>query len=538
MKCPTVDKLAQYVDDRQAHEDVAKHVKGCAECQRVVEAFEGEQRFIKETLQTPTLPDDFASLVLDQLEPYEQQVSRRKRAPWKRVLLSVAGVVLALGVSATLNPSFAEWIGGLFSTDQVDDGLKNAMEAGITERVNLEVEDKGITFKVEDVIADSSRVALSFQILDRNGIPQDADLKWFESGNEIIVIDQNGTKLSQMGVGWQQGTDYGLIEIPLNDKESLEKMTVKFDLAELGGIKGNWKLEVPIDLTKNRTLTTTVLLQDARTSQQGVVINMKEVQYAPSSTKLFYETGFTKDEQASLEKDIRKLESQFGMKYDSFKNMFGSYRTDMQFHIENGDGKVIYANNAFTEGKGHPVDFGLLEGSSSDTGQIGQLAVNRSFIPQKEDDKLTFVLDGIFKTVPSNFSIKIKPKELKKNPLIFDYEGNYITIKKAEKQRENVHSKSSTSVEPKMVLGIEMEGGIEVPASRLETWILTDDKGNSYPIDNNWSILDEKDKNGRYKTIINLAVPGLEEVPKELTLHLVSVTRYEEVKEKWEVPLY
>lgn len=29
----------------------------------------------------------------------------------------------------------------------------------------------------------------------------------------------------------------------------------------------------------------------------------------------------------------------------------------------------------------------------------------------------------------------------------------------------------------------------------------------------------------------------LEEVPDELTLHLISVTRYEEVKDKWKVPL-
>ncbi|MFJ7936179.1 DUF4179 domain-containing protein [Sporosarcina sp. NPDC096371] len=538
MKCPTGDKLSQYVDDRLAHDDVAMHVHNCTQCQQVVATFEREQQFIKETLQTPTLPDDFTTIVLNQLEPYERQVKRKKLAPWKRVLFAAAGVVLALGVSATLNPSFAEWIGGLFSTEQVDDGLKMAMEAGLTERVNLEVVDNGMTLKVEDVLADSSRVAVSYQILNRDGEPQDADLRWGESGNEIIVIDQNGTELSQMGVGWQQGTDYGLIEIPLNDKESLEKMIVKFDLAELGGVKGSWKLEVPIDLTKKRNLTTTVSLQGAKTSQQGVVVKMKEVQYAPSSTKLFYETGFTKEEQASLTKDIQKLESQFGIKYDRFRNPFESYKTDIQYHIENGDGKVIASNNAFTEGKGHPIDVGLLDGSNNDTGQMGQLAVTRSFIPQKEDDKLTFVLDGIFKTVPSDFSIKIKPEELKKNPLTFDYEGNYMTIKKVEKQRENVYSRSSTPVEPKMVWGIEMEGGIEVPASRLETWILTDDKGNSYPTVNNWSILDEKDKNGRYKTTIHLAVPDLDEEPEELTLHLVSVTRYEEIEDVWAVPLY
>ena len=162
MKCPTIDKISQYVDDSHAFEDIALHVRNCAECQRVVEAFESEQLIIKETLQTPTLPDDFATLVLDQLEPYEQQGGPRKSAPWKRILLSAASVVLALGVSATLNPSFAEWVGGLFSTDQVDRGLKLAMEAGIADRVDLEVADSGITFKVEDVIADSDRVAFIF----------------------------------------------------------------------------------------------------------------------------------------------------------------------------------------------------------------------------------------------------------------------------------------------------------------------------------------------------------------------------------------
>lgn len=30
----------------------------------------------------------------------------------------------------------------------------------------------------------------------------------------------------------------------------------------------------------------------------------------------------------------------------------------------------------------------------------------------------------------------------------------------------------------------------------------------------------------------------LEEVPDELTLHLISVTRFEKVKDKWIVPLY
>jgi len=547
MKCPTIDKISQYVDDSHAFEDIALHVGNCAECQRVVEAFKGEQLIIKETLQTPTLPDDFATLVLDQLEPYEKQVGPRKSAPWKRILLSAASVVLALGVSATLNPSFAEWVGGLFSTDQVDGGLKQAMAAGITERVDLEVADSGITFKVEDVIADSDRVALSFQILDSNGKPQDAELKTevVESGNKVMVIDQNGAN-HQYGTWFEPGSDYGLIDIRLDDKDSLEKIMVKFDLAVLGGVKGNWKLEVPIDLTKTRHLTTTVPLQDAKISQHGVTINMNEIQFSPSVTKLSYETGFTKEEQTRVKKEVQKLEAKFGMKGESPESPFGSYGTDVQYHIVNENNKVMYTHNAFTEGEGQGFssgDMDLMAGSRFGTGQFGQVANSRSYNPKKEDSKLTFVLDGVFKTVPSNFSIKIKPKELKGNHVSFKYdEGNVITIKKAEKQVENVRSKSTTPVEPKTVIKIEMEGGIEVPVNVLEgAWVLSDDRGNSYPAVDHLISLVEKDKSGRYdstKATIEFAVSDMDEVPEELTLHLVSVTQYEKLKEKWEVPLY
>ena len=53
--------------------------------------------------------------------------------------------------------SFAEWIGGFFTTEQVDEGLRMASESGLTQRIDQEVMDQGITFKVEDVLADTSQ---------------------------------------------------------------------------------------------------------------------------------------------------------------------------------------------------------------------------------------------------------------------------------------------------------------------------------------------------------------------------------------------
>ena len=163
---------------------------------------------------------------------------------------------------------------------------------------------------------------------------------------------------------------------------------------------------------------------------------------------------------------------------------------------------------------------------------------NESFIPQKEEDQLTFVLDGVIKTVPSDFSINVNPKELKKHPLSFEYEGNFITIKKVDMQTDFSLQKTFPPVETEQVLVIEMEGGKEVPSSDLVSWAIVDDKGETFEAFHSGSILDEKDENGRFKTNTTLTIYGMEEIPKEFTLHLLSVTRYEEVEKEWKVPLY
>ncbi|WP_342598865.1 DUF4179 domain-containing protein [Psychrobacillus sp. FSL H8-0483] len=539
MNCPKVDKLSQYVDNLltvREHDQIYAHVKSCDDCIRVVEAFQEEQRFLKETLQTPTLPDDFASIVLDKIEPYEQKIVRRKSKPWKRILLSAAGIVLALGLTAALNPSFAQLIGGMFGTEQVDEGLRMATESGLGERVNLEVTDRGITFKVEDVVADSSRVALSFQVLNQNGKPLDTHLNLADSENKIIVLDQNGKENNRLGTGWSEGSDYGFIEFSLREQEATDKLTIKFDLVELNGVKGNWKLEVPVDLIENKKLTKTIPLNDAKKSANGVVVNMKEVQFAPSSNDLSYETSFTNEEQALVKEKIQKLEEKFG---EEKVNTSTSYGTAIQYHIENEEKKSIYyRNNSLLEEKGEHDSLRMLSGAGEDMEQLGQVAWNESYIPQKVNNKLTFVLDGVFKTVPSDFSITIKPKELKKHPVSFEYEGNFITINKATIQSEFSLRKSLIPVEKETIFQIEMKGGKEALSSELGTWILVDDKGNTYPTNQSGSILNEKDKNARYKLNLNLKTYDLEDIPEELTLHLLSVTRYYEVKDKWQVPLY
>ncbi|MEH7246107.1 DUF4179 domain-containing protein [Neobacillus niacini] len=535
MNCPTIDKLSQYVDNlltEQELVDLSTHVKDCNDCKHMVEELYEEQKFLIETLQTPTLPDDFASIILAQLEPYEKQP---KKPAWKRRMLLAAGVVLAVGLSTTLNPSFAKWVGGLFATDQVDEGLKIASNAGMAERVNRKVTDQGITLRVEDVVADSSRVALSYQIVNKKGKIQDSYIELADSKNEIFASDQNGTRLEGVSMGWQDGSEYGLIEFSLREQENLEEVKVTFDLVELDGVKGSWRMEIPVDLKERNKFTTTLSLNGAVTSMNGVNINMKEVRFAPSSSELLYETSFEKEELEKLEEKIKDLKEKFG---EEIVRSFTNYGTAIQYHIENEEKKAVYHHNSFLEGKGHPSDSGVLQGSGAEMGKIGQVAWNESFIPQKEDGKLTFVLDGVVKTVPSDFSIKIKPKELKNHPVSFEYEGNYLTIKEADKDLTFSLRKSLKPIEIESIFTIKMEGGKEASSSNLGAWALVDNKGKAFLTYPSGAILDEKDENGRYKTTFDIKSYDIDEVPEELTLHLLSVTRYEKADDKWEVPLY
>lgn len=523
MNCPTADKLSQFVDQLLSKQEMAEieaHVQSCTSCGIVVNAFREEHHFIEETLKTPTLPENFTDLVLDQLEPYGKPRKHRRKAAWKRVAIAAAGVVLAIGIGATVNPSFAQFIGGLFSTDQVDKGLNIAAEAGLTQRVELEVEDQGLTFVVEDVIGDSSRVSLSYKVLDKNGKPQNTYLNMADSDNVITATDQDGHVLDGLGTGWQYGSDYGNVEFSLSDQNNIEKITIQFNLVELNGVKGNWQLEVPVDLHENRKLTKMVDLKDASAIHHGVQVDLKKLQTAPSSIELFFETAFTKEEQDKFEEAKRKFEEKFGK--SSMDNLVFGNSSAIEYHIENKEGKVIYSTARDTNSD----TAGMLQGSGRDLSTSGGTAWIHSFVPIGED-QLIFVMDGVYKKEPTDFSVTMKPKDIKKHPVSFDYKGYHLAVKSVKKPLFG---------EDKSVI-IKMEGGMDSIDADFGSWIAVDGKGNSYPTTFSGSILDDKDKNGRHIATMDLHLDGLEEVPEELTLYLVSMTSYYPVEKQWRVPL-
>ncbi|MFC5602017.1 DUF4179 domain-containing protein [Sporosarcina koreensis] len=519
MNCPTADKISQFVDQllpKQEMTEIEAHVQSCTPCGKVVNAFQEEQRFIEETLQTPTLPENFTDLVLDQLEPYGK-LNKQRKSVWKRVALAAAGVVLAVSIGATVNPAFAQFIGGLFSSDHVDKGLNIASEAGLTQRVDLQVEDQGLTFVVEEVIADTSRVTLSYKVLNEYGISQDTFLKW---NNKITAFDQNGNEMRPLGSGWYRESGYGFVEFNLHDQgNTIEKLMIQFDLVELNGVKGTWQLQVPVDLSENRKLTKLVDIKDASAVHHAVQIELKKLQIAPSSFGLFFETSFTEEEKKKYERAMREFEDKYGKEKMGF--LVGGNTSGISYHIKNAENEVIYSSSHFSR------TTGMLQGMGENMDKFGHTNWTHSYIP-KNEDQLTFVLDGVYKKELTDIALTIKPKDLTKHPVSLDYKGNHLKVKRVIKPMSG-QEKSVT---------IYLDGRINSLNSDMGNWIAVDDKGNSYTANLTGSFISvSTGTNGRHDARLSLELEGLKEVPDELTLYLVSMTFYNPVEKPWQVPL-
>ncbi|MCZ8542528.1 DUF4179 domain-containing protein [Psychrobacillus psychrodurans] len=524
MNCPKADKLSQYADNlltEQEQSQILYHLNNCDTCTSIVQLFKEEQEFLKVNLQSPTLPDHFASLVLDQLEPYKKKDIRRKKLIWKRIVLLAATITLAVVLTATLSPTFAQIISGMFSTKQVDEGLNMASDDGLGERINVEVSDQQLTLKVEDIIVDSSRVALSLQVINEKGIVEKPSIDHSIKGNRISVTGFNGEYNYTMGYRLDGGLDYNSFQVFISDEPGLEKVTINFHLVELNGKQGNWDLEIPVEISGNKENTKNVNLTKENQTINGVAINLKEIQFAPTSNTLLYETSYEASEQLEIEKNFKALKEQFGLDVSELT----SFGTSIKYHIENEDNNVIMEFSPYIQAE--PMDDKIIISSASGKEKIGHAVWKEVFVPDKNDSNLTFVLDGVYKVIPTDFSIKFNPKEIKENPVSFKYMGNEVTIKKAELQ-------SSANTSDPTIFEIEMAVNQKSNETEFGKWLLKENTGRYFKLDSETTTGEV----GDFKHTLYFKTNGLNDIPEEISLHLLTATNYFEIENKWRVPLY
>lgn len=536
MTCPKEDELLAFVDDMledYEKERITRHLHSCMYCQQQVEVLRYEQEALKETLMEPTLNDDFADIIVAGLQPYEKK--RREIRPWKYAIGAAAALMLAGGITLSVNPSFAELLGGIFKSDGVDKGLQLASDTELAEQVNIAVEDKGITLQVEELIVDAPRIAFSYKITDKSGKLLDPYLEIGDTENTITLHNENGEEIELSHWGWSTADDHGVFEVSLQEIEPFMKGFIRMDITEISGKTGDWQIEVPVDLTAAYAKQLAVEIDESY-EVDGVEVELERVKYSTSTTEIFYSKAYTESARQELLEDIEEKGQQFSKE---IATDFIGYHPRIGYRIEDEQGEVKGYYNLFAnEERGHTVDLNMIGGSGKWEGEyeeVGKTSMVDTFVPEQEEEHLYFVLDTIYKTKTSDFSVTFNTEEL---PYTFEYNGYELTIDSVEREADYSLQKSWKPISREVTTRIKMSGHAEQKAPELAGWALEDADGMIYQTFNNGATLDETDGKGRFKREIELISYDLQEVPKELTLHLIAETEAIKLDKEWRVPLF
>lgn len=524
--------LLTFEDESALSQDkgIQDHLASCAACRAMLSRLRMEGEVVTEAIGLERLPDSFTRSVLDQLEPYSpQQVPdvsaaplsprKRRKETWRRAAVAVcAAVFLGMAAGSYISPAFAAYVSSFMSRIGGELGLKRAAEQGFGIAINQAVTDQGITLRIKDIVADPTRLVVSYVLEDENGKePPNLFVPAYE-GNRIYLTDEAGNMINESPDVFQQGRGYAdytfMLKSPPND------LVLHFDITDMKPAakkQGSWKLEVPVNLEKSREASSYTPIGANYSSAHGIDFTLEGVTYGPSATRFTLGTRRTPEEKERL-----KEWSKQGRDGASL----GEY--SLEYHIEDQAGRFVAGLSSdppednrhiyFTPGYSSPP-----ENTEDDTWRW-----YGAFVPSQSPEELWFVLDAIVKTEAADFSIQFRPSELSAAPVTKRYEefSSSYTVKN---MRQGTDPETN---EP--VWLIELVGMI--PESDFPAWRLADETGLEYEVRTDYSTSSVSgDANGNMleQTLI---VKGMLALPKNLNLSLQTVKkRYDDLN--WKVAL-
>lgn len=512
MTCPTIDQLSRYVDGLTTAEEsvwIRTHLEECESCQEIAEHFHEENRFIHETLKSPTLPKDFTETLMKQLTPYKKK--RKKMAKWSWI---AASLLLIGFISASFHPTVAKMFGGVFSTEYVDGGIQRAAELNQLIDVDFSVTDQGLTLAVDEMLVDRSRAVLSYQIMKSNGeILNVRDIE-----GEMYITNGTGNAKEDIHVNWQNIGDYGLLQyLFLSLDEIPEHLTLHFDVTKINSHKGQWALAVPIEIDSLQDDENMIDLMQKSLILNDVQLTLQHLVESPSLSTLTYEAAYTKAFSEQIQEKITDIENKTGINIET--SFIGG--PEIAYQVLNEKGEMLYENDrklsVEEETHGQFV-------SSSGTFLPNQFGIlmKDSFVKETQTVPHAIKLTAIRKVLPVNFAVNITSADVKKEPTVFHYEDNSVTLNSIEMKSDYYFKKSILPIGKQSYIRINLTE--QNPSStELGTWLFEDEAGRYYETYSSGSSNDR-----------SLYVYGLGKVPKQFTLHLVSKTVYEEISEKVE----
>jgi hypothetical protein len=534
MKCLSPFEIEQYILSTPTSRplEVVDHIAACTHCNLIYHTLLEEQEEWLQALFEEKLPDSFTAQVMDSIESVELEKvtvpNRKRKNPkvLKTLRLAMGAALLLVVLSAVILysvPSLAETLRSLFVKNNMDIGLLRAQEFGLVEHPNIKVKDKDYTIKIDEAVADPTRVIIALQLFGPNG-KHDRKRLVFADGNRIEVKDDQGKVVGELyDMGFTDDFYYMIVNFP--EPLQTDQITIEGHITELGSkrkniptLKGDWNFKFSMDMTEANKQTTSTPLMGSYTSPDGLTVTLKRLTHMVQGVRFEFDTELSEE---ALNRSPGELWKQQGLK----------------FHFEDSTGEEIHSVNA----RKLPSKDSVMSRSSTPGDKPGLMHWSYTFKYLPQDTPYTFVFDGYFILEKDGSMVQFESSKLKEHPIPFAFDGDELMLN------------DFTVESPPNTNGSTKEGSLHF-SGRLRNefmnseWIFKDLDGKEYPLSgrggystdgSGWKdgyiVIVESQSNNK-KNFFEFRAAGLTKIPDQLQLIRTIVNRlYTNVD--WSVPI-
>ncbi|MCJ8014583.1 DUF4179 domain-containing protein [Paenibacillus sp. KQZ6P-2] len=235
------------------------------------------------------VPNELDQRIRQNFKQYYAQKENSQMKHKKKILaFSIAAAILIPTGAFALNNSYFTQ-SNVNLNDLVNNQVKQAAKEGLTVPIDYRISDQGITMHFKEVYVEDSKVLVHYRVEKEDGtlVPYEFDtqglnirtdgkengqqitdptysvpgqdgfnvLNFFGTANadnlQFYLTDSKGNKLDT-GIA-DQGKPEGLIAFLTDGYKLPQEMVLHVDVNRIGGTKGNWQGQLPIDQLKAST---------------------------------------------------------------------------------------------------------------------------------------------------------------------------------------------------------------------------------------------------------------------------------------------
>jgi len=497
--------------------EMKHHLAGCEFCRNTYAEWMEEQESLMQLLYPDVLPASFTEGVMQSIsseaEIFKDSIvtanetklhqARRIQKRWK--LAAVVAVLIVLISTATFfsAPTLADIVRSLFAGYNADTGLLKAQKLGLVQHPNVEVKDKGYVMKIDEAVADSTRVVIALQLFGPDG-KHDRNSIAFYNNNHIFIKDEKGNKVGEM-YDYGSTDDFYYMMAIFPEPVQTDRLTVEGTIQQVGNTTttasitpGNWDFTFNLDLKEANKQTHITPLQGEYTSPDGMTVRLKRLTWMVQGVRLEFDTELSGEALKRSPGELWKEQK-------------------LSFHFEDLAGNEIHGVNTR---KMPTMDSVMIDGNTAGN-KPGLMHWSYTFKELPIDSPYEFVLDGYFVAESDGTSVEFNPQRLKEDPIKLNWKGDRLVL------NDFMTVNQPTSQGDKLESSLHVTGDLRNEFS-FDKWVVriddkseftTQGRGILSPEGDNWkdgvTVLSSVTENNKP---FEFRFPALNPIPDKLTL--------------------